>query len=198
MTDRLVTHLKKFASLKKQAETNYWLMGEIIHIIKNSGVWLEASGNWQEFCPAHLDISDSTADTLLRLFQKMDRDEVLAYGIRKASILVTLEKKDRDEVERSYPPSASVSQIKQAVSEKQRQNIVDMPNQKFKKVWKLEHDINTLLTDTQTILSKLEEHEIEWDTNMALLDGYDGKDGILARKTDLSSKLREVGEHGNI
>jgi len=120
--------IQEIREYKRNLGQNCWLLGRRLIEIKESKVYLEQYGTFEEFLEKAVDISRESAYSYIKVSKEFDVELVTHWGIKKCRLLLSVEPNVRQEVVRIHKPTEPFSQLKetaQRLSPKAEGNFID-------------------------------------------------------------------------
>lgn len=117
--DKITTEILE---LKRNLGQNAWMLGNRLLEIKESQIYLEKYGMFEEYLEKAIDISRESAYRFMRIAKEFDVSLVTHWGVKKCDLLLSLEKPERKEVLKIHKPTDSYQEIKQTTNEIKRKS----------------------------------------------------------------------------
>ena len=98
--------------LKRNIGSNLWLLGTELLQIKESKIYLEKYGMFEEYLEKEVDLARATAYKYMQIAKEFDAQLVQEWGAKKCNLLITLKEPERKEIMQIHTPSDSFEAIR--------------------------------------------------------------------------------------
>jgi len=113
--DKLEQYTKEILALKRSAGTDFWLIGNRLNSIKDEELYLESYGTWSEFLQRGVDLSERSAQRLMRIAREVEKEAVADWGVNKLDLLLSVEEPVQREVLDIHSPTDTIQEIRETV-----------------------------------------------------------------------------------
>lgn len=101
--------------LKRNLGQNVWMLGRRLQEVKESGLFYEKYGTFEEFLEREVDIAHSTAYVYMQLAREFSMDLMEKWGINKCRLIVMMDKQVQEEFFQKHSPDDKMVDIKKGI-----------------------------------------------------------------------------------